>query len=268
MPARPLTPRPAPRAHAPLTPLAPRAFARRAPRALALLAHLAPLAPLVALSAPARAEWHLDAALVTDVPVALGAEITATAPHGIRLGTTIGLLPGAYVSLINGIATDAGWYEEPTADLIDEALTEALVWTVQIGWQPWADRGLHLDIGYGLVSLGGATSSGEVLAAANGRPALPGDDDADYTIDSTLHTLRVDIGWRFDVYDALYIDAAIGVLTTLDATTTITPPPTDRPFTAAFRRQLADDSEASLDETYTTYVHSPTLTLAVGWRFF
>lgn len=244
----------------------------RAPRPLACLplacSPLARLALPATLALPAHAEWHLDAALVTDVPVALGAEITATAPHGIRLGTTLGLLPGAYVSLINGIATDAGWYDEPTADLIDEALTQAIVWTLQVGWQPWAERGLHLDIGYGLVSLGGATSSGAVLAAATGRPPLPGDDDADYDIDSTVHTLRVDIGWRFDVYSALYIDAAIGVLTTLDATTTITPPPTDRPFTALFRRQLADDSEAFLDDTYTTYVHSPTFTLALGWRFF
>ncbi|MEZ4436417.1 MAG: hypothetical protein R3F65_28795 [bacterium] len=211
--------------------------------------------------------WHLDAALVTDAPASLGAQVTATLPHRIRLGTSLGILPGAYVSLINAVATAAGWYTEDTAEVIDDALSRAVVWTVQLGWQPWDDSGFHVDLGYGLAALGGATSSGEALGAATGVPAPFAGED--YDIDSTLHTLRLDFGWRFDLYaDALYLDAAIGVLTTVAAETVVTPPPSDRPFGQAGRQRLADETETYLDDTYTTYVHSPTVTLGLGWRFF
>lgn len=211
--------------------------------------------------------WHLDAALVTDAPASLGAQLTATLPHRIRLGTSLGFLPGAYVSLINTVATANNWYSDDTAQVIDDALSRALVWTAQIGWKPWAEHGFHVDLGYGLAALGGATSSGEALGAATGTRII--DSGEDYDIDSTLHTLRLDLGWRFDLYDdALYLDAAIGLLTTLAAETIVTPPPADDPLRQAARRRLADDSEAYLDDTYTTYVHSPTLTLALGWRFF
>lgn len=232
----------------------------------------APAAPTAPTPAPAGSaltdgDWQIGAAVATDVPASVGLELWATTPSRVRLGAKLGLMPGAYVGLVNSIATGAGWYTDETADLIASALDEATVLVLQVGWQPRADWGLFIDAGYGLVTLSGAATSGEVLQGAVGGRQSSAVVDDPFAIDSTLHTLRVDIGWRFDLPAGLYADARIGGLFTLASSTRVEPTPSDNAFIAAGRESLAEEGKDYLDETYTDYVHSPLLGLALGWRF-
>lgn len=237
----------------------------------------APGAPTAAPPTPASTgspaptdddRWHLGAAVATDVPATLGVEVWATAPGRVRLGLKAGAMPSGYVDFINSVATGAGWYTDDTAELIASALDDATVVVVQVGWQPRADWGLYVDAGYGRVALSGAATSGEVLVGALGQRPTRGSADDPYTIDSTLHTLRLDVGWRFDLYEGLYADARLGGLITLASSTTVEPTPSDSPLVTAARASVAEDGRAYLDQTYTDFVHSPLLGLALGWRFF
>ena len=213
--------------------------------------------------------WHLSAEVTTDLPVQVGGRIQLETPHRIRLSTALGVMPGGYVQLINAVLVDAGAYPDATADLIESTLKESLVWRTHVGWRPFSDHGFYFEVGYTLVTLGGAATGQELLAGIVGASAPAGAGESrDYDVASTLHLFDFELGWEWVLWDALTLRAAIGLIATVAASSTVEARfdvvPALRGAVDSFERF----SESYLVDTYTSYVFSPVASVGLGYRFF
>lgn len=77
--------------------------------------------------------------------------------------------------------------------------------------------------------------------------------------------LDVEVGWDFDLTEHLVLRPSIGGAFTFASSTSIEPAYTPRAPRAV--EAFARAGEAYLDDTYTTYVMTPTLGVQLGWRF-
>lgn len=227
---------------------------------------------LLLCASPAVAQWHLGVEALTDVPMSAGGRVAVEGPERIRLSTALGVLPGAYVDVINEVAIAAGGYDDTTAEVIGSALSESLVWRTHVGWRPFADYGLAFDAGYTLAALGGGLTGGALLAAVIGQepPEPPGGaSDRSYSVASALHLIDVEIGWEWFVWEGLWLRAALGGSFTVASATTVEPdfdPQT--PAGARAVSAFASFGEAYLDDIYTSYVHTVVISVGAGYRFF
>ena len=213
-------------------------------------------------------EWHLHAELVTDAPLQLGARAVVIAPHRLRLSMSLGVMPSAYVNLINDLARAFDWYDPFTAAIIESALGNSLIMRWHAGWQPWEERGFYFELGYTLATLGGGTTTEQILADATG---LEPDDRSRshsraYQIDSTLHLIDVELGWEWVFDDTWTLRTALGYAGTVASSTTVEAQFPAR-FTAAVHA-IESGTAAYLDDVYTSYVHTAVLTLGIGFRVF
>jgi len=209
--------------------------------------------------------WHLQVEALTEVPIDVGARILVEGPARLRLSSGLGVLPSPYVDLINDAVVAFGGYNQQTADLIASSLSSSLVWRTHLGWRPFPRAGFLFDVGYGLVTLGGGVNASDAIAAAAGRnaPAKPG--ATTYNVGSTLQMIDADLGWEWKCLgDHLVIEGALGFSGTLAASTSATPQGTAGRFKDAFGTEAA----SYLNGLYTSYVFTPVITAAVGYRFF
>ncbi len=228
-------------------------------------------AALLFAATPAQADdWHLDAELVTDVPIGVGARAALGMPHGLRLSTALQVMPEGYVSLINTVVTSLpNTYNDDTATLIEDTLQKSLVWRTHVGWRPWASLGLYLDVGYGFVGLGGATTGEALLAAIVGYEAPTSDTGHEYSVTSALHMIDVEIGYEWLFWDALTLRAALGFAGTLAASTTVEQQFSVKlPAAQKLVDRFEDFGEDYLVEQYTCFVFTPVVSVGVGYRFF
>jgi hypothetical protein len=240
-------------------------------RTLALALGLVSLAsPAVALEEPEEKEskWHLGAEVATNFPLDVAPlRLTFETPPRIRLTTSIGVLPDPYIDLVNSVLVSAGAFNETTAEVIDDALGGSLVWRIQAGWRPLRNWGFYGDVGYQLMTLGGEVTALSLLEIATGRE-VPSEFAAGFVVDSMLHMLVVELGYEWVIVDHLMIRFAIGYAGTMTSSTQVEPnfqpPPILQNTLDEFSRVSAD----YLDDTYQTFVHTPTLTLGIGYRFF
>ncbi len=238
----------------------------RAPLLLALS-----LATLLAL--PARAQspspWHLQLEALTDVPLDVGGRVVVEGPLRLRLSTSLGVLPGPYVDIINDFAVALGGYNQQTAALIQSSLSSSLVWRTHLGWRPFPRAGFVFDVGYGLVALGGGVNAADAIAAVLGKNATTAAPTAaDYNVASTLQMIDADLGWEWTLFgDRLVIEAGLGFSATLGASTSATPTTTTAHGQQA-RDDFGDAAAHYLDGLYTSYVYTPVATVAAGYRFF
>lgn len=236
----------------------------------AFQALLAVLLPLVsarvcrAADSPGAPRWTGAVAAGTELPVSVGARAHIEAPIRLRLSTAVGVLPGPYVSAINGILVGAGAYDQSTATLIRETLSSSLVWRTHLGYRPFALHGFTVEAGYGLVALGGSASASSVVSAATGSaPPVEATGGKTFSVASTLHMLDVELGWEWRIVEHLFIRCAIGGAFTLGASTSVTPDYTPRAPRAT--ESFTSASAAYLDETYTNYVFTPVVSLWSGY---
>ncbi len=212
--------------------------------------------------------WHLAAETVTDVPLDVGVRVAAEAPGRVRLSTSLGILPGPYVDLINAGVEAFGGYNDQTAQLIKDSLSSSLVWRTHAGWRPLRRHGLTIDIGYGLVALGGGVSGEEVIMVATGHAPPPGENAPmrSYHVASVLHMIDAEIGWEWRLPHGLMLRTALGFAGTLAASTSVSPnyTPRDPRVVSMFTTAAA----SYLDDTYTSYVFAPVVTVGVAYRFF
>ncbi len=119
----------------------------------------------------------------------------------LRLSTSLDWLPRPYLRAINNVAVDVGAYDRPTADLIESGLQSVGVWRTHVGWRPFAGSGFYVDVGYGLLALGGETRPEDVLVALIGidPPGDGGELGRHYTVGSLLHLADVELGWQWTV---------------------------------------------------------------------
>lgn len=225
--------------------------------------------PAEAPAAPAaRADaWRLQASAATDVPLDLGARLAVEAPFRMRLSTTLGYLPSFYSQTMNALLVKEGAYGQSTADLIEAALHSSLVWRTHAGVRPFPKLGLYLDVGYGLVALGGSATGGQLISDITGLalpPAPPGQ-PLQFDVRSTLHMVDVEVGYEVSAWDHLHLRLALGGAFTFAASTTVTPKNAvvDTVVLDAFCAQTA----GYLNGTYTRYVHTPVVSASAGYAF-
>lgn len=223
---------------------------------------------LLLAAGPAVAEerpWKVSGEIGTDCPIDVDARIGAEAPWRLRGSTSIGILTGPYVDLVNVVVVAVGGYDDATADLVRSALESSLVWRTHVGWRPFRSLGLYADVGYGLVALGGAASTEQIVVAATG--ADPPDDaggSRTYDLGATLHMIDAEIGWQWWWHSGWTLRAALGFAGTLAASASVEPnfqPLLPRPV-----ERFTTFAEDYLVDTFTSYVFTPVVTVAVGWR--
>ncbi len=225
---------------------------------------------VAALAAPRPADdWRTWLEVGTDVPTQVSATVRLVAPGRVRLFTGVGWLPPGYVQLANQVATQVGDYTVAQADAVAAALQDSLVWQIGAGWQPWADLGLTVDLGYQLLTLGGSATGETLLAIATSQSAPDRDTDqapGEYTLGLTVHRLRLAVGWTWWLGEAgdWSVSAQLGGELTLGNTATVDP--TFGGFQVRRAEAFAARAEASLSDIINTYLHSPTVGVAVGYR--
>lgn len=235
----------------------------------AVLAAAAPASGQYGSTREAKRAKRLSLDAQSLVPLMAGGGLTLRTESGMRLGVLIGVLPAAYVSVINTTATSLDLYPEETADLIATVLASSLVLGAQVGWTGDDGAGFFVDVGYALVTLGGSSGAQAALTALIDAdvPEEAVGGDAEFEIDSTLHMLRLETGWIWRVGERLDLKASLGGAFTTGAATTVTPPATTvRDRVSVFHSKLARDAQFELDSIYTRDVHSPTLGLTLSWR--
>lgn len=211
--------------------------------------------------------WDITVEANTDFPLSVGGRLGVESPWRLRLSTSLGYLPPAYVAVVNDTAVELRAYGRNEADLIENSLKNSLVWRTHVGWRPFAGLGLYLDGGYGLVALGGEVNTEDVLAALTGLEPPEGEDvlDREYRVRSMLHMLDVELGWRWGLGAGWTARTALGAAIMLDSNSRVEPQfePSQPLLVTAFSRL----AEGQLDRTFERYVHLPVLSFSLGYAF-
>lgn len=213
--------------------------------------------------------FSVDALPATDVAIQAGVRGTVEGPLRLRYSLGVGVLPAPYLDVINAICTGFGWYDDATANLIASALQNSVVIRNHLGWRPFPKHGFQFEAGYGLVTLGGGVSGSDVIAAATGED-LPEslDDTLSFTVAATLHMFDVTVGWEWLLWKRIVVRADLGGAFTLASNTDVEQ---DFDELGPLAQPRVDEfevwAEDYLNTTFTSYVHTPTVGLAVGYRF-
>ena len=226
--------------------------------------------------AHAKEPAHVDAMVGTNVAVNIGAQIRIEGPYRIRGSLGLGFLPGGYLNIINSISTGFGWYDELTADLIAAALKNSLIFHPRIGWRPIPKAGFHFDGGWMIAALGGSLTGAETVAVLTGEELAdtPENAIAEIGVNATDHMLTVDVGYEVVVKERLVMDFTLGGAFSVVATSKLEGVTSDsnRPgpgqqLVSGVSEELTAAGEQYLNETFTKYVHTPTVGIMVGYRF-
>lgn len=210
--------------------------------------------------------WHIDLLARTDFPIDVGLALDVETPQRLRFGLGVGVVPGPYLQAIDKISVAAGWYDQPTADLIEDTVTGALTLHPVIGVRPFPKEGLVIDAGFKLALLGGRNTTAGLVATLTGNevPESFPEDERSLKAAALLGMVTVRMGWVWEPVDRLAIRFDIGGNFTVSSDSRILPPEDVR-FAAAWE-PLTRAGEIYLDETFTRWVHTPTIGIGIGWR--
>ena len=216
----------------------------------------------------AQKNLHLDLVAKTDVAIDVGGRVDLELPYRLRVGLSVGVLPAPYVDVINAVVVGLGGYDEVTAALIEATIKNSLIIHTDLGWRPFPKQGFFFNTGYQLATLGGGLSGAEVIEAAVGGDAPAVAELLDFDAAANVHMITVSLGWDFVIAKHLLLRPQLGGAFTVASKTTIEP---DFSYPAIFNTAMntfTGKSEAYLDDLFTSWVHTPTLGLHLGWRFF
>ncbi len=210
----------------------------------------------------------VDVQLGSDFPLDVGGRVTVEGPYRLRATAAVGWMPPAYLDTINAFCTGVGWYDDTTALLIDTALQNALIARFHLGWRPFPKLGFQFELGYGFAGLGGGLSGSDAISAVTGED-LPEESDEPYTflVKAAAHQFDVTLGWEWTIKRHFLIRADLGGVFTLGAQTDIEPDFEPRPIVEGKIDAAEIAGEEYINDTLTSYVHSPTIGLMIGWRF-
>lgn len=202
--------------------------------------------------------WAIDMSAGTSLPIAAGAALQVETPPRILAQVELGGLPSGYVDLQNLITRGGG----PSASLARGASRRAFVVRAALGVRPLKRRGLEVRAGYTGALLGQDVTTLATIAAAADTDL--GDVDRDVVVESAIHSVHAEAGWRWLIRGHFLVRAAVGYVQSLGARLAVSPEP-----------QASEDSYRDADLALervarvaaTTAVRSPTLTLHVGYRF-
>jgi hypothetical protein len=221
----------------------------------------------------AAGEWSARPELLTEYPLHAGAGIVVGGPYRLFAASSLGWMPSPYLDgtnqLLVALFEDSG-YPQDTADLVESSLESALVCRFRGGWQPFRGAGFYFAVGYTLAALGGGVTGVAVLEAVTGKevPEGSGDSQRGFDVSSALHMVDFELGWMWLVGEHWTVRAALGGAFTVGSSTWV-----EARFQPAGKKArdgvaaLEQEGEDYLNDTYTTYVHTPVVTAAVGYRF-
>lgn len=209
---------------------------------------------------------QLGLEVLTDFPIQVGGRLWVEVPYRLRFAATFGYLPGPYVDTINAFLVAVKAYDQETANLIKAALSQSLIVRLHGGWRPFRRRGAYFELGYGLAALGGGLTGSQAIAAVTGTaPPSDPNESRGYDVKSILHLLDIELGWQWPVWRGLTFRVALGAALTVWSNTTVTP--RFQPRLPGLQEQFTSAAAQYLDNTYRSYVFTPTVSFAVGWRF-
>jgi hypothetical protein len=210
--------------------------------------------------------WLLSLEGVTNAPVDVGARITGETPFRLRGAAGFGIIPGAYLGLINDAVSGMGAYDDRTAGIVDGSFSGGHVWRAQVGFRPFPRAGFYVDGGYAHVVLSGNVYGSDVAPEVD-ELVVEGIDlgDAGYRVNTTLHMWLVEIGWQAQVARRMTLGAALGVMGTLSAWTEADP--NFEQGRSELGRSLSANATREIDDALETYGYVPTLTLRIGYDF-
>ncbi len=213
---------------------------------------------------PSQRKWHLGIEAMTDFPLYAGAQVWVELPYRIRLSTSFGEMPPAYLDVINDIAVSAGAYNQNTANLIDESLDHAFTWRVHVGWQPFKHRGGYIEAGFGLLDANANLAITSVLEAATGISA-PNEANVGFgfRLTTVVETLGVEAGWMWTPWRDLTVRVSLGFAGAVGAQVTVTPRFATS-LQGVFTRLVGNYLEQVIEE----HLLIPTVGLAIGWRIY
>jgi hypothetical protein len=197
--------------------------------------------------------------------VDLGVHGLVELPGRLRIATGLGVMPGFYVDLINEVAEGFGWYGPEDAALIRAALDQSLIWRTTVGWRPFRKIGWYVSAGYTLAALGGSTSIEEIAVEAGVQPGADHAPDREYDLAATVHFATFETGYEWFFTRNFYFLGGVGFMATFAASTSMEPK--FQPLAPRINAEFRNRVETYLQDLFTSYVHTPTVTLAVGYRF-
>jgi hypothetical protein len=207
-------------------------------------------------SSSAELPVHVGVAARTDVPLFVGAE--AMLEHRstrLRLTAAVGALPSSYARLVNSAVSGAGAYDSRVANALDETMTSGFAWNAHLGFRPFADHGLLLEVGYASATF---AASGDAQSLVSGGFSSPAGVDTSFKLSSHLQMVDLRVGWEWVVADHMLIQASGGLSRVVGASTSLD---------SALAQNALGTSTADLDSAFRRYGYIPTVSLAVGYRF-
>lgn len=230
------------------------------------------VALLTCLTAPAARSTASDARgtveVVSDLPLHAGAAFWFGLPSGWIAGTSLGQMPRAYVDLINTASIQLGGMDSETAEVVEHALAESLVWRARTGWQRAGAEAFYAVLGYSLITLGGGAKGESLLRLATENPNDEFTEALSYDLASTLHLVDIEVGWTWTFDETYTLRVGAGFIATVTSHTTVTPSLAPSGDAGERLKAFTDAVAARLDATYQASVFSPTFSLALGWRLF
>ena len=206
--------------------------------------------------------------MVTDLPLQAGGRIDVSTPSGLLLHSSLGGMPEDYIDMINSAVVSVGGYNAETAVVVAAALKDSLVWRVHAGWLPDPEGAFYCSLGYTLITLGGGVSGEDLLTIASDEKPDAVSAAHVYSVDSTLHLLDLEVGWRWVFLDTYTLRVGAGFSGTVAASTKVTPKFAPIGETAEKAKTFTNAVEIFLDSTYEGNVFTPTLSAGFGVRFF
>ena len=221
--------------------------------------------------------------LLTDAPVQLGLGAVIEGPHRLRLTTSLGWMPESYIQTINAVSTSLGaGYTEANATLVESTIKNSLVWSTRIGWRPFAARGFYFHGGYTFAGLGGGATTQELIEGLTGVTAeerqtpqqRSGQEPLYIDAAATLHLVSLELGWEWTLWESVeeanahevILRTGLGWSYTFAATAELkSRSDSNRPFVEESLRRLEAAGEEYLIDLSKTYLHPPSITLAIGY---
>ena len=230
----------------------------------------APAPPDAATPAPkSEASTRFDLGVATEAPLMIGAQATLELPYRILVQGEIGVVPAAYVDVIDGVLTSAGVYDATMSDLVRSTLQSSLVVRASAGLRPFSAHGFEIMGGYTLASIDGAVSASQAIEAVSGVAMPVQIPDARIQLRTTVHSLHVSLGWRWVVADHFVVRASLAYLQSVGSSSSLAVPSsiTAMPGVAAHVAQVSQIVDTTLSDSYAKYAKLPVMGLSLGYRF-
>lgn len=149
--------------------------------------------------------------LGTQAPIGNALSISLSpADSPVYIKGQYGLTMPAYTDLLNSIATDMDFYNEPTGDIIAEALKDAQFWELSLGLRPSSMPLWGFELGYFSIQ-GSGQISGSLLFSAIANITLPAGGNI-YGIKGEMWGLTARTSYNFALNDKSSLYLYIGVL--------------------------------------------------------